>query len=82
MSSRVADNLSSTRAELAAIAQEVKMAPMEKELVILIDSAAAIRRLTWYRRKDFRLHPRKTKDFAVASGRGEQGGLPSLGHQR
>ena len=38
---------------------------MEKELVILIDSAAAIRRLTWYRRKDFRPHPRKTKDFNI-----------------
>ena len=56
MSSRVAGNLSSTRAELAAIAQAVKMSPMEKELVILIDSAAAIRRLTWYRRKFFRPH--------------------------
>ena len=65
VSSRVAGNLSSTRAELAAIAQAVKMAPMEKELVILIDSAAAIRRLTWYRRKDFRPHPRKTKDFDI-----------------
>ena len=65
MSSRVAGNLSSTMAELAAIAQAVKMAPMEKELVILIDSAAAIRRLTWYRRKDFRPHPRKTKDFDI-----------------
>jgi hypothetical protein len=41
------------------------MSPMEKELVILIDSAAAIRRLTWYRRKDFRPHPRKTKDFDI-----------------
>ena len=65
MSSRVAGNLSSTRAELAAIAQAVKMAPTVKELVILIDSAAAIRRLTWYRRKDFRPHPRKTKDFDI-----------------
>jgi ribonuclease HI len=65
VSSRVAGNLSSTRAELAAIAQAVKMAPIEKELVILIDSAAAIRRLTWYRRKDFRPHPRKTKDFDI-----------------
>ena len=63
--SRVVGNLSSTRAELAAIAQAVKMAPMDKELVILIDSAAAIRRLSWYRRKDFRPHPRKTKDFDI-----------------
>jgi ribonuclease HI len=65
VSRRVAGNLSSTRAELAAIAQAVKMAPIEKELVILIDSAAAIRRLTLYRRKDFRPHPRKTKDFDI-----------------
>ena len=34
-------------------------------MVILIDSAAAIRRLTWYPRKDFRPHPRKAKDFDI-----------------
>jgi ribonuclease HI len=38
-------------------------------LVILIDSVAAIRRLkqqlTWFRRKDFRPHTRRTKDFDV-----------------
>ena len=45
VSRRVAGNLSSTRAELAAIAQAVKLAPIETDLVILIDSAAAIRRL-------------------------------------
>ena len=42
VSRRVAGNLSSTRAELAAIAQAVKIAPIETDLVILIDSAAAI----------------------------------------
>ena len=62
MSRRVADSLSSTRAELAAIAQAVKIAPIETDLIILIDSAAAIRRLMWFRRKDFRSHPRRTKD--------------------
>ena len=31
-----------------------------KDLVILIDSAAAIKRLTWFRRKDFRPHPTRT----------------------
>ncbi len=38
-------------------------------MVILIDSVAAIRRLkqqlTWFRRKDFRPHTRRTKDFDV-----------------
>ena len=63
VSRRVAGNLSSTRAELAAIAQAVKIAPIETDLIILIDSAAAIRRLTWFRRKDFRSHPRSTKDY-------------------
>ena len=65
MRRRVAGNLSSTRAELAAIAQAVKIAPIKTDLIILIDSAAAIRRLTWFRRKDFRQHPRRTKDFDV-----------------
>ena len=63
MRRRVAGNLSSTRAELAAIAQAVKIAPIKTDLIILIDSAAAIRRLTWFRRKDFRSHPRSTKDY-------------------
>jgi hypothetical protein len=65
VSRRVAGNLSSTRAELAAIAQAVKIAPIETDLIILIDSAAAIRRLTWFRRKDFRPHPRRTKDYDI-----------------
>ena len=56
VSRRVAGNLSSTRAELAAIAQAVKIAPIETDLIILIDSAAAIRKLTWFQRKDFRSH--------------------------
>jgi hypothetical protein len=46
LSRRVAGNLSSTRAELAAIAQAVKISPIETDLLILIDSVAAIRRLT------------------------------------
>ena len=65
VSRRVAGNLSSTRAELAAIAQAVKIAPIETDLIILIDSAAAIMRLTWFRRKDFRPHPRRTKDYDI-----------------
>jgi ribonuclease HI len=65
VSRRVAGNLSSTRAELAAIAQAVKIAPIKTDLIILIDSAAAIRRLTWFRRKDFRPHPRRTKDYDI-----------------
>jgi ribonuclease HI len=64
VSRRVAGNLSSTRAELAAIAQAAKIA-IETDLIILIDSAAAIRRLTWFRRKDFRPHPRRTKDYDI-----------------
>ena len=67
MSRRVADNLSSTRAELAAIAQAVKIAPIETDLIILIDSAAAIRKLTWFQRKDFRSHPRRTKDYEYSA---------------
>jgi hypothetical protein len=62
---RVAGNLSSTRAELAAIAKVVKLAPIETDLVILINSAEAIRRLTWFRRKDIRPHPRRTKDYDI-----------------
>jgi putative heme degradation protein len=62
---RVAGNLSSKRADLAAIAQAVKIAPIEMDLIILIDSAAAIRRLTCFRRKDFRPHPRRTKDYDI-----------------
>ena len=50
---------------MEAIAQAVKIAPIEAELVILFDSEAAIKRLTWYRRKDFRPHPRKTKVFYI-----------------
>ena len=65
MSRRVAGTLSSTRAELAAIAQAVKIAPIETDLIILIDSAAAIMRLTWFRRMDFRPHPRRTKDYDI-----------------
>jgi hypothetical protein len=42
VSRRVAGTLSSTRAEFAAIAQAVELAPLGKDLVILIDSAAAI----------------------------------------
>jgi len=34
-------------------------------LAILIDSAAVIRRRTWFRRKDFRPHPRRTKDYDI-----------------
>jgi hypothetical protein len=65
VSRRVAGNLSSTRAELAAIAQTVKIAPIETDLIILIDSAAAIRRLTWFRRKELGPHPRRTKDYDI-----------------
>jgi len=65
VSRRVAGTLSSTRAELAAIAQSVELAPIGKDLVILVDSAAAIRRLTWFRRKDFRPHPSRTKDYDI-----------------
>ena len=65
MSRRVAGTLSNTRAELAAIAQAVELAPIGKDLVILIDIAAAIRRLTWFRRKDFRPHPSRTKDYDI-----------------
>jgi ribonuclease HI len=65
VSRRVAGTLSSTRAELAAIAQAVELAPIGKDLVILVDSAAAIRRLTWFRRRDFRPHPSRTKDYDI-----------------
>ena len=58
-------NLSRTRAELAAIAQAVKLAPIETDLVILIESAAAITRLMWFPRKDFRPHPKRTKDYDI-----------------
>jgi ribonuclease HI len=57
--------LSRTRAELAAIAQAVKLAPIETDLVILIESAAAITRLMWFPRKDFRPHPKRTKDYDI-----------------
>ena len=85
MSRRVAGNLSSTRAQLAAIAQAVKIAPIETDFIILIDSAAAIMRLTWFRRKDFRPHPRRTKDYDIVQEiviRFDQRGLtgqPTLG---
>jgi hypothetical protein len=43
----------------------LKLAPVETDLIILIDSSAAIRRLTWFQRKDFRPHPRRTKDYDI-----------------
>ena len=71
VSRRLAGNWSSTRAELAAKAQAVKIPPIETDLIILIDSPAAIRRLTWFRRKDFRPHPRRTKDYDIVRTRGD-----------
>jgi len=70
---------------LAAIAQAVELAPIGKDLVILVDSAAAIRRLTWFRRKDFRPHPSRTKDYDIVQEivrgiykRGEKGAHTTL----
>jgi hypothetical protein len=59
--------------------------PLTSRSVILIDSAAAIRRLTWFRRKDFRPHPRRTKDYDIVQEivlrldeRGRHGALTTM----
>ena len=65
ISKRVAGTLSSTRSELAAMAVAIREAKADADLVILIDSAAAIRRLAWFRRRDFRPNAKRTKDLDI-----------------
>lgn len=57
---RDAKTLSSTRRSWPR-AQSVRMAPIEADLVIFIDSAAKPRNLRWFRRRGIRLHPRRSK---------------------
>jgi len=64
-SKRVAGPLSSTRAELAAIAQALDLAPGDKDLVLLVDSAAALNRLKWFKKQEFRPIPHKIKDLDI-----------------
>ena len=64
-SKRVAGPLSSTRAKLAAIAQALDLAPVDKSLIFLVDSPAALNRLKWFKKKEFRPIPHKIKDLDI-----------------
>ena len=46
---KIGGPFSSTRPELAAIAQALQQASATKTLVLLVDSAAALQRLRWLR---------------------------------
>jgi ribonuclease HI len=65
MSLRVGGQYSSTRAELVAIAAALRMTHTHPAVAFLVDSSAALQRMTWFRSKDFRPSPRKVKDLDV-----------------
>jgi ribonuclease HI len=75
VSTRIGGRLSSTRAELAAvdlvldqmIQREENEGEMKKQehMTILIDSSAALGRLRWFKRRDFKPANRKIKDFDI-----------------
>jgi len=54
MSLRVGGQYSSTRAELVAIAAALRMTHTHPAVAFLVDSSAALQRMTWFRSKDFR----------------------------
>jgi len=56
---------SSTRAELVAVVMALLGTPRADDLAILIDSAAAIQRLRWFRSHDFRPVEHKVKDYDI-----------------
>ena len=56
---------SSTWAELAAVVMALQGTPRADDLAILIDSAAAIQRLQWFRSHDFQLAEHKVKDYDI-----------------
>jgi len=64
-SEQVGGQHSSTRAELAAVDMALQGTPHANDLAILIDSAAAIQRLQWFRSHDFRLAEHKVKDYDI-----------------
>ena len=64
-SERVGGQHSSTRAELAAVVMALQGTSRADDLAILIDSAAAIQRLRWFRSHDFRLAEHKVKDHDI-----------------
>ena len=64
-SERVGGQHSSTRAELAAVVMALQGTPRADDLAILIDSAAAIQRLRWFRSHDFRPAEHKVKDHDI-----------------
>jgi len=64
-SERVGSQHSSTRAELAAVVMALQGTPRADDLAILIDSAAAIQRLRWFRSHDFRPAEHKVKDYDI-----------------
>ena len=57
MSVRVGGQFSSTRSELLAIAEALRCTGQAPALAVLVDSAAALQRLAWYRSSDFRPSP-------------------------
>ncbi|MBL6911070.1 MAG: hypothetical protein ISR34_11690 [Pirellulales bacterium] len=65
MSLRVGGQYSSTRAELVAIAAALRVTHTHPAVAFLVDSSAALQRMTWFRSKDFRPSPRKVKDLDV-----------------
>jgi len=64
-SKRVGGQHSCTRAELAAVVMALQGTPRADDLAILIDSAAAIQRLRWFRSRDFRPAEHKVKDYDI-----------------
>ena len=56
---------SSTRAEPAAVVMSLQGTSRADNLVILIDSAAAIQRLRWFRSHDLQPAEHKVKDHAI-----------------
>ena len=75
VSTRIGGRLSSTRAELAAVDMALGQSMQidtsddreqeQKHMTILIDSSAAVGRLRWFKRKDFKPPKRKIKDFDI-----------------
>jgi len=64
-SERVGGQHSSALAELAAVVMALQGTPRTDDLAILIDSAAAIQRLRWFRSHDFRPAGHKVKDYDI-----------------
>ena len=65
-SEQVGGQHSSTRAELAAVVMALRGTPRADDLAILIDSAAAIQSLRWFRSHDFRPAEHKVKKYNIS----------------